>query len=113
MKNEIPAQAERILELGQEDLKRVLDSITESIYGVDLNGNCTFCNTSFLKTLGYKSVEEILGRNIHQLIHHHHADGTPYTIESCLIYTALKNAEGAHTDQEVFWRADGTSFPIE
>ena len=95
------------------DLRGVLDSVAESIYGVDINGICIFCNTSFLKSLRYKTSKDVLGKNIHELIHHHHADGSPYLNESCLIYNALLKGQGAHAEHEVFWRTDGTCFPVE
>ena len=50
---------------------------------------------------------------MHALEHHSHADGTPYRIDECPIYKGLCKGEGVHRDDEVYWRKDGTSFPVE
>ncbi|HKM29462.1 MAG TPA: diguanylate cyclase [Bacilli bacterium] len=95
------------------DLQLILDSAAEAIYGIDLQGNCTFCNKSCLKMLGYNYQTELLGKNMHWLIHHSHKDKTPMPIEECKIYNIYHNQEGSHVDDEVFWRADGTCFDAE
>ncbi len=99
--------------LNMDDLLLILDSITEAIYGVDENCNVNFCNTAFLKALGYENANEVAGKNIHNLIHHHYADGTEYPEHDCRINKMLKEKNYAHASDEVFWRADGTSFPVE
>ena len=72
-----------------------------------------FCNPATLRLLGYQKPEDLLGKQMHRVMHHSHADGTPYSIEDCNISASLAKGEGMHSDQEVFWRADGTSFPVE
>lgn len=97
----------------EEKLKMILDSAGEAIYGIDLNGNCTFCNPSCLKMLGYKHQDELIGKNMHWLIHHSRNDGTPLPMEECNIFKAFIKGEGTHVDNEVLWRADGTCFEVE
>jgi PAS domain S-box-containing protein len=63
--------------------------------------------------LGHQKPEDLVGRELHNIIHHTHADGTPYAEENCTISASLRKGEGIHSDEEVFWRADGTSFPAE
>ena len=58
------------LEASKGELQLILDTAAEAIYGIDLNGNCTFCNKSCIRILGYRDQEELLGKNMHQLIHH-------------------------------------------
>jgi len=94
-------------------LQLILDSTAEAIYSIDLNGKCTFCNTSAVKLLGYKSPEELLGRNMHQLIHHSRRDGTELPVQECKIFQANMQGKGYKADDEVFWRADGTFFDAE
>ena len=101
------------LENSRSDLRLVLDSSAEGIYGIDLNGDCTFCNRSCLEMLGYHNQEELLGKNMHSQIHHSHSDGTTFPNEECLVFKAFATGEKAHSDNEVFWRADGTSFDAE
>src|SRR5579862_7949153 len=91
----------------------LLDSAPEAIYGTDANGRCTFCNRSFLRMLGYESTAEVLGKDIHPLIHHTKADGAPYPPEECRAFEAFRRGEGTHVDDEVLWRKDRTSFPVE
>lgn len=97
----------------EERIGLLLDSTAEAIFGLDTQGNCTFCNSSCLRMLGYERDEDLLGRNMHALIHHTRADGTPYPNEECRIYEAYRKGEGTHVGDEVLWRADGSSFPVE
>jgi len=55
----------------------------------------------------------LTAEQMHSLIHHSRADGTPHTAAESRIYQAMRHREGAHVDDEVIWRADGTSFPAE
>jgi diguanylate cyclase (GGDEF)-like protein/PAS domain S-box-containing protein len=106
-------QVNRVLEEKKDQLRLILDSSAEAIYGIDMQGLCTFCNSSSIKLLGYESEDEILGRNIHNLIHHSRIDGTPITDQECKIYQSIRNNQGIVAYDEVFWRADGTCFPVE
>jgi PAS domain S-box-containing protein len=106
-------QVEDALKTSEEKSRLLLDSAGEAIYGIDMKGNCTFCNNSCLGLLGYKSPEDLLGRNMHWQIHSKRPDGTPYPVEECRIFQAFRKGEGTHVDNEVLWRADGTSFPAE
>ncbi|MCX6690254.1 MAG: PAS domain S-box protein, partial [Methanoregula sp.] len=96
-----------------EKIRLLLNSTAEAIYGLDMNGNCTFCNNSCLRLLGYTSPDELLGRNMHWLIHAKYPDGTHFPVEECRIFKAFNKGEGTHVDDEVLWRSDGTSFPAE
>jgi len=106
-------RAEEALRESEERIRLLLNSAAEAIYGVDMNGNCTFCNDSCLRLLEYKHPDELLGKNMHWQIHAKHSDGTAFPIEECHIVQALKKGEAAHVDGEVLWRSDGTSFPAE
>ena len=97
----------------KEQVQLLLDSTGEAIYGIDSDGNCTFSNAACLRILGYKEARQLIGRNMHDLIHHTKNDGTPYPIEECCIYQAFREGKGTHVDNEVLWRADGTRFPAE
>jgi len=94
-----------------DHIKLLLDSTAEAIYGIDLEGNCTLLNRSGLAMLGYDTGSELLGKNMHEMIHHTHADGTPYLESDCKIVHAMQQGKGVHVDDELFWRRDGTSFP--
>jgi PAS domain S-box-containing protein len=91
----------------------LLDSTGEGIYGVNLNGLCTFINPAALRMLAIQKEDEVLGKNIHKLIHHTRPDGTPYPANECRVYQAYRRGEGIHVDDEVLWKTDGISFPAE
>jgi PAS domain S-box-containing protein len=63
--------------------------------------------------LGYSKTEDLLGKNLHNLIHHTRPGGSPYPVEQCHILVALWHHDATHIDDEVIWRADGTAFPAE
>jgi len=96
-----------------EHMKLLLESTDEGIYGVDLQGTCTFLNSSAAQMLGYEYPEELLGQNMHEVCHHSHNDGSPYPAEECPIYQAFREERGVRVDDEVFWHRDGSSFPVE
>lgn len=101
------------LEEKRDQLRLLLDSAAEAIYGVDENENCTFCNSSCITMLGYTDQAELLGKNMHFQIHHSRSDGTPIPIEECKIFRALSTGRGVQIDDEVFWKSDGTFFDVE
>lgn len=107
--------ADRESELRESEarVRLIMDSAAESIYGIDFGGSCTFVNQACLDMLGYSDSAELLGVNMHDLIHHTYPDGTPYPIESSYIYRALKEESGTHNDQEVLWRKNGSFFAAE
>jgi PAS domain S-box-containing protein len=98
----------------REDLVQLLlDSTAEAIYGIDLHGNCMLANPTCARLLGYADPEQLNGRNMHTLIHHHRSDGRPYSEDECPIVRAIQTRQGTHVKDEVFWRADGTKFDTE
>ncbi len=98
------------LEEYKDKLQLILDSTVEAIFGSDKNGNCTFCNASCIRMLGYESQNDLLGRNMHSLIHHSRKDGSAILTEDCEIHRTLVTGIGKQCEDEVFWRSDGTFF---
>ena len=94
-------------------LNMVLSSVSEGIYGMDESGKCIFVNQSFLQILGYEDKDEILGKNIHAMIHHTKSDGSVYPYNECRAYNCNKMRESCHVDDEVFWKRDGTPIDVE
>ncbi|MDQ2799574.1 MAG: PAS domain S-box protein, partial [Armatimonadota bacterium] len=90
----------------------LLESTGEGMYGVGTDGRCTFLNQAAARMLGI-TAGEALGQNMHRLTHHSYADGSPYLLEDCPIYRAFQTGQSCRIDEEVFWRADGTAFPVE
>ncbi|HEV2426451.1 MAG TPA: PAS domain S-box protein [Terriglobia bacterium] len=90
----------------------ILSSAGEGIFGLNLQGRVMFINPAGARMLGWEPLE-LIGRIQHERVHHSHADGTPYAQEECPIYAAFRDGEVRRLDTEVFWRKDGTSFPVE
>lgn len=92
--------------------KLILDSAGEGIFGVDMDGRITFINPAGTEMLGW-SAEELVGQRGHDLLHHSHPDGSPYPLDDCPIYRAFRDGVTRQLDDEVFWRRDGSSFPVD
>lgn len=94
----------------QHDL--VLNSVCDGIYGVDTNGNCTFMNRSMRKVTGWK-LAELQHGNQHDLLHHSHEDGTVHKAEDCPVYLTFRDDTPRFIADDIFWKKDGNSFPVE
>jgi formate hydrogenlyase transcriptional activator len=90
----------------------ILNAAGEGIYGVDTEGNTTFVNPAAERMLGWRA-DDLIGRNIHKMIHHSHADGCQYPAHECHIFAAFRDGEVRHVDNEVFWRKDRRAIPVE
>lgn len=101
------------LQKTENRFRLLLDSTGEGIYGLGLDGACTFVNPAALRMLGYERESDLIGKQIHDLGHHSFKDGRRYPQAECPIRRAFERGDGVHMSDEVFWRADGTSFPVE
>jgi PAS domain S-box-containing protein len=106
-------KTEQALKNSEETMRLLLNSAGEGIYGVDVNGECMFCNKSALSLLGYEREEEIIGKKLHDLIHHTRKDGSRITAEECRIMKAISEGTDSYSDEDVFWRKNNTCFPVE
>lgn len=106
-------QATETVREREELVQLLLDSTAEAIYGIDLNGTCMLANPTCARLLGYADPEQLKGRNMHTLMHHHRPDGRSYPEEECPIARMFETRQGVHVKDEVFWRADGTKFDVE
>ncbi len=105
-------EAEEKLEEATRKTQLILSSAGEGIFGLDLDGNTTFANSTAERILGYKE-GELLGKLQHAMIHHSRPGGTPYHRDDCHIYAALKDGKIHQESNEVFWRKEGTPVPVE
>ena len=94
--------AEAQVRESEDKLRLILDSTAEAIYGIDLEGRCTFCNPACLRALGYEHVDELLGRDMHPLIHQARGDGKLLPVEESRIFQAARTGEGVHETTRCF-----------
>jgi PAS domain S-box-containing protein len=107
--NQALARAKRGLEL---ENALILRSVADGVYGVDLEGRCTFVNPAVERITGW-SKADLLGNNQHRLLHHSYADGSPYPDRHCPVFATFRKGIAHYVDNEVFWHKDGSSFPVE
>ena len=100
------------LRLSEERVRLLLSSAAEGVYGIDLSGTCTFMNPAARRMLGLGDLD-VVGTNMHQLVHHTNADGTPCAQETCRIQGSARSGRLLHCEEETLWRRDGTRFPAE
>ena len=105
--------SERTQELRElsDRIESVLESAGEGILGLDVEGRTSFANPAALRMLG-RTLEELQAGIQHELIHHSRPDGSPYPRTECPIYRALTDGTVQDREDEVFWRVDGSSFPV-
>jgi PAS domain S-box-containing protein len=96
----------------QNQLGLLLESTGEGIFGIDLAGHCMFINRAGARMIGFEPAE-VLGRNMHELTHHSHADGSHYPDDDCPIFNAFRRGLPCRLDTEVFWRRDHSAFAVE
>lgn len=96
----------------KDELEMILNSAAEGIFGMDLEGKVIFWNPAAQRMTGY-SAQELRGQSVHPYIHHSHPDGTPHPEQQCRIFKHLKQGWPARYDDEIFWKKDGSHFPVE
>lgn len=107
----IRRKAEDETKLLAERNEMILRSAAEGIIGLDSDGIQTFVNPSAAEMLGY-SHDELINKKSHPIWHHTRPGGTPYAQEECPMCRAYQQGEIVRME-EIFWRKDGSSFPVE
>ncbi len=102
----------RELETLRRQHQLILNAVGEGVYGLDLDGNVTFVNPAAAAMIDWE-IDELIGQSMHRVLHHSHVDGSHYARETCPIYAAFQDGSVRRVTDEVFWRKDGTSFPVE
>jgi two-component system CheB/CheR fusion protein len=91
----------------------LLDSTVEAIYGLDQDGKCSFCNQACADLLGFDDARELIGRDMHRLVHRHRADDPTHCVDECALGATLRHGISVHHDDEPFTRADGSLLSVE
>ncbi len=107
-----PIPVDQDLEKLRRQHQLILNSVGEGVYGVDREGKVTFVNPAAAAMIGWE-VADLIGKCMHMVLHHSHPNGSPYPVEQCPIYAAFQDGIIHRVTTEVFWRKDGTSFPVE
>ncbi|HTG00516.1 MAG TPA: PAS domain S-box protein, partial [Nitrospirota bacterium] len=97
----------------EEMVSLILNSASEGICGIDTDGNCMFCNAAGLRMLGYAQERDLIGRNMHSLIHHTTEHGQVHSPENCIFRQSIQQEESLHSADETLWKSDGTGFHAE
>ena len=92
--------------------EHVLQSVKDGIHVISTTGVILAENDAAIKMLGWDN-DCLIGKPAHQTIHHHHGDHSRFPVEECPIYATLRDGQTRHVADDVFWRKDGTSFPVE
>lgn len=106
------ALADSDLETLRRQHELILNSVGEGVYGLDLDGNVTFVNPAAAQMIGW-TIQDLIGKSMHLVLHHSKSDGSFYPAHECPIYEAFRDGRIHRANNEVFWRKDGTSFPVE
>jgi diguanylate cyclase len=106
-------EANDALSKTKEELYLILDSTAEGIFGIDLEGKCTFCNNSSISLLGYVKQSDLLGKRMHDLIQSKDLNGKTIPYKAGKFYRTLTTGEKAQVADEVYWKADGTCIEVE
>ncbi len=102
----------RVFQEFERENQLILDAAGEGIYGVDANGFTTFVNPAAQRILGY-TAEQLAGRNMHHMIHYHHADGSHYDSQNCPIFASFKDGKVQEVEDDIFWSRDGRPVSVE
>jgi PAS domain S-box-containing protein len=105
-------RVERFFRDVERENQLILRAAGEGIYGVNADGKTTFVNPAAERMLGF-TAEELVGKDMHSIVHHTHADGSHYPAIHCPIYAAFRDGAVHQVDNEVFWRKDGSRFFVE
>ncbi|WP_172649512.1 PhnD/SsuA/transferrin family substrate-binding protein [Thiolapillus brandeum] len=90
----------------------ILDSVADGIYGVDLQGNATFINKAVTEISGWRA-KDLIGKNQHYILHHTRMDGSINPGSECPVYLTFQEGKPRYVEEDLFWKKDGSSFPVE
>ncbi|MGW4487215.1 PAS domain-containing protein [Amycolatopsis sp. NPDC004368] len=96
----------------REDLELILHTVPQPVWVIDHDGAIVFANPAAVSVLGYDDLAELLGRPSHQTVHHHYPDGSPFPASECPMLRSRQAGETVHSDEDWFFRRDGSRFPI-
>lgn len=106
-------KATRSLRESEAYIRLILASTSEGFYAVDRDGRTTLCNNAFLQMLGFTDESQVMGRQLHDVIHHTQPNGSRYEKDVCPLYLCASTGQPAHVRNEFFYHSDGSALPVE
>ena len=88
----------------------LLESVGEGVVGLSKEGTISFVNKAALALLGYGCAKELLGRDAREIMHQSAPDCTNCQRDNCLLAPAFDIGTSQHSENELLWRKDGSSF---
>jgi diguanylate cyclase (GGDEF)-like protein/PAS domain S-box-containing protein len=104
------AESQREAARGAETMRLILDSSPQPTVALDMSGLVTTANRAAAVALGFTDGDELVGHELHDVMHHTRRDGTPYPSDECPLFTALADGRSARLPGEMFFQRDGTAF---
>lgn len=104
-------QANQLIEESEQRLRDITAALGEGLLVTDKDGLIKFVNAAANRILGLNE-NEVIGKNSHELFHHSYPNGSPYPLEQCMIMQVLATGQPYSSEDEYFWRPDGTGFPV-
>jgi two-component system, sensor histidine kinase and response regulator len=96
----------------EERSRMILSAVGDGIVGMDVDGRISFVNPAVPALLGY-SEAELINQPMHPLVHHTYPDGRDFPRHECAMYMTACDGQPRKVDNEVLWRKDGTTLPVE
>jgi PAS domain S-box-containing protein len=93
-------------------LVAALEAVEQPVWVVDASGLIRFANRAAVAALGYSDAGQLLGRDSHETIHHHHPDGRPFAAAECRMLRPRTTGETVTSDLDWFFRRDGSMFRV-
>ncbi len=101
------------LRASERRVRLLLDSTAEAILGLDREGRCTFVNPACMRLLGHQTSDELVGQDIYDIIGPPKSAVEPAAVEQCQVLKTSVSDKVGHSDQDMFWSADGRAIPVE
>ena len=83
----------------------------EALYMMDAQGGVTFANPAAERMFGW-SQRELLGRKLHEVLHHQRPDGTPFPMDTCPLGQVMVSGRAMLDHEDHFIHRNGSFIPV-
>ena len=106
------AHSQERLAAREQQLRHITDFAADGICRLDPGGRAQFVNPAAARMLGY-DIADLIGRPVHETLHHSRSDSSPYPVSECPVHRALKTGQAVTVRDETFWRRDGRALWVD